>query len=163
LAMAIEDCLETGQVKQSQPIPLLVGLAEPGRPGGGAEWSDSIIRAVEARLETQFDPARSATVPKGHTSGFEALRQARALLAEPGVPACLVCGVDSYVNAASLLWLERHGRLKTPANSDGLIPGEAAACALVLRPEAEPRPGCAARVIGLGFGREEASIMTEEP
>lgn len=163
LALALEDCLESGLVKPAGRIPLLVGLAEPGRPGGGAVWADSIIHDVEARLATRFDSARSMTIPNGHTSGFEALRRARELLADPSVPACLVCCVDSYVNASSLLWLERHARLKTPENSDGVIPGEAAACALVVRPEAEPRGGCVARVVGLGFGREEASVMTEEP
>jgi 3-oxoacyl-[acyl-carrier-protein] synthase-1 len=163
LAMALEDCLESGQVTLSRRIPLLLGLAEPGRPGGGAAWSDSIIPAVEARLATQFDPSRSVTVPMGHTAGVDALRRAREMLADPAVPACLVCGVDSYNNAPSLLWLERHSRLKTPANSDGVIPGEAAACALMVRSEAEPSGGCVAHVVGLGFGREEASIMTEEP
>jgi 3-oxoacyl-[acyl-carrier-protein] synthase-1 len=163
LALALEDCLLSGSVKRTASIPLLVGLAEAERPGGGGAWADAIIRDVEAKLSTQFDPARSATLPEGHTSGFEALRTARDLLTDPAVPACLVCGVDSYVNASSLMWLERHGRLKTPENSDGVIPGEAAACALVVRPEAAPRNGCVARVIGLGFGREEASVMTDEP
>ena len=53
---------------------------------------------------------------------------ARELLAgRREFPACLVCGVDSYINARSLHWLDRNSRLKTPANSDGVIPGEAAA------------------------------------
>jgi 3-oxoacyl-[acyl-carrier-protein] synthase-1 len=163
LAMALEDCLASGLVKPTGRIPLLVGLAEPGGPGGGAAWSDAILPEVEARLAARFDPERSAALPRGHVSGFEGLRRAREILTDPAVPACLVCGVDSYVNASSLLWLERHGRLKTLDNSDGVIPGEAAACALVVRPEPEPRDGCIARVVGLGFGREEASVMTEEP
>jgi 3-oxoacyl-[acyl-carrier-protein] synthase-1 len=163
LAMALEDCLESGLVKPAGRIPLLVGLAELGRPGGGGAWANRIIRDVEARLEIRFDPARSETIAKGHTSGFEALRRARELIAQPAVAACLVCGVDSYVNTSSLLWLDQHSRLKTLENSDGVIPGEAAACVLVVRPEAEPRNGCVARVVGLGFGHEEAPVMTEEP
>jgi 3-oxoacyl-[acyl-carrier-protein] synthase-1 len=163
LAMALEDCRESGLVEPTRRIPLLIGLSDPGRPGGGAAWADSIIPDVEARLGLRFDPTRSVTIPGGHTAGFEAFRRARELLVDPAVPACLVCGVDSYVNASSLHWLERHGRLKTLENSDGVIPGEAAACALVVRPAAEPMGDCVARVVGLGFGREEASVMTEEP
>jgi 3-oxoacyl-[acyl-carrier-protein] synthase-1 len=163
LALALEDCLDSGQVGSTGRIPLLVGLAETERPGGGGPFAGVLVADVEARLGTRFDAKRSATLPRGHVSGFEGLRIARELLSDPTVPACLVCGVDSYVNAASLLWLDRHSRLKTPANSDGVIPGEAAACALVIRPETEPRGGCVARVVGLGFGWEEASVVTEEP
>lgn len=163
LVMAMEDCLASGQVGATTRIPLLVGLAESDRPGGGGPFAGTFIASVEARLESRFDAKRSAAVPRGHVAGFECLRRARELLKDPTVPACLVCGVDSYINAASLHWLDRHSRLKTLPNSDGVIPGEAAACVLVVRPEPEPRGGCVARVAGLGFGREEAAVMTEEP
>jgi 3-oxoacyl-[acyl-carrier-protein] synthase I len=163
LAMAMEDCLASARIGATGRIPVLVGLADPERPGGEGALAQTLIAEVEARLDSRFDPKRSATFPRGHVSGFEALRKARELLQDRSVPACLVCGVDSYVNALSLHWLDSHSRLKTPANSDGVIPGEAAACVLVIRPEPEPRGGCVARVNGLGFGREEASIMTEEP
>ena len=163
LSMALADCLESADVKQIGRIPLQVGLAEPGRPGGGADWADTIIRDVEAKLEIRFDPKHSATLSKGHTAGFEALRLACEILKDPAVPACLVCGVDSYINASSLLWLQRNSRLKTPEDSDGVIPGEAAACVLLIRGGAKPRDGGVSRVSGLGFAREEASVMTDEP
>lgn len=163
LAMAIRDCLASGPVEPTEKVPLLVGLASLDRPGGCGPTPDRMIRDVEARLAIRFHPTASATFSTGHTAGFHALRRARERLADPAVPACLVCGVDSYINAPSLLWLERHSRLKTPANSDGVIPGEAAACALVMRPAAEPRGDCVARVVGLGFASEEASVLTEAP
>jgi 3-oxoacyl-[acyl-carrier-protein] synthase-1 len=163
LALALEDCLASTKVGATARVPLLVGLAEFDRPGGAGGFAKSLIPKVEVRLDTKFDRNRSETFPRGHVSGFDALRKARELLQDRAVPACLVCGVDSYINASSLQWLDRHNRLKTPANSDGVIPGEAAACVLVVRPEPEPREGCVARVAGLGFGREEASVMTEEP
>ncbi len=136
LALAIEDCLESGRIKQTDRIPILVGLADPGRPGGGEAWANGIVRDVQTRLKIRFHPERSSPIAKGHTSGFEGLRRARELFQDPTIAACLVCGVDSYINARTLLWLEGQSRLKTPDNSDGVIPGEAAACVVVVRPEA---------------------------
>jgi 3-oxoacyl-[acyl-carrier-protein] synthase-1 len=162
LCMALRDCLGSGEVKSTERIPLIVGLAEPERPGGAA-GTDSIIREVEAALGLRFNPKLSRTIPMGHVAGFEAMRQAREILKDGGVSVCLVCGVDSLINAAALRWLEQHDRLKTPGNSDGVIPGEGAAGILVSRPEDEPSGGCVARIIGLGFAHEKSSILTEEP
>jgi 3-oxoacyl-[acyl-carrier-protein] synthase-1 len=163
LAPALSDILASAHVDRTERIPLLVGLAEPERAGGGGDWAESMLADVTSRVGTSFDRERSATVCTGHTAGFEGLRLARELLRDPAVPACLVCGVDSFINARSLLALERVSRLKTPDNSDGVIPGEAAACVLVVRPEGEPRDGCVARVAGLGFARESATLLNDEP
>ena len=141
-------------------VPLLVCLAEPGRPGGGAGLALSVVGRVEEELSVQFHPKNSRAFPSGHTAGFEALREARNLLQHGHVPACVVCGADSFLNAAALLWLDRHYRLKTPANRDGVIPGEAAAAVLV---QATPSASVTAEVIGLGFGKEPAPILSEEP
>lgn len=163
LARAIHDCLGNGQIARTERIPLLVGTAEPDRPGcvGGA--GADFIADAEAVLQLRFDTHRSLTISTGHVAGFEALRRAQELLEDPRVPACLICGVDSYVNASSLLWLDRTGRLKTPDNSDGVIPGEGAACVLAIRPYQEQADRCTARLLGLGFAHEDASVLTQEP
>src|SRR5438552_5203109 len=59
LAMALKDCLNSGSVKNTERLPLLVGLAEPGRPGGGADWANSIIHEVESELLVKFERNRS--------------------------------------------------------------------------------------------------------
>ena len=162
LAMAVADCLHEVDAGFIEHLPLLVGLAEPDRPGGGADLADYIIARAFERVGTGLRPRGVRTIAKGHASGFEGLRIARELLKSPGVPACLVCGVDSYVNARSLLWLDEHQRLKTSENSDGVIPGEAAAAVLVRRDTS--RSGhILTRVGGLGFAHENAGVMTEEP
>ena len=137
-----------------------MGLAEKGRPGGGPDLADSIVKQTQEALSVRFHPQHSRAFATGHTAGFEALRVAPELLEGGTIAACVVCGVDSLVNAVTLLWLERHFRLKTPANRDGVIPGEAAAAVLVQK---TATPGTVTEVIGLGFGKEEAHILSEEP
>jgi 3-oxoacyl-[acyl-carrier-protein] synthase-1 len=141
-------------------VPLLVCLAEQGRPGGGANLAPSIVERVEEELHVQFHPKNSRAFPSGHTAGFEALREARDLLQHGRVPACLVCGVDSFVEENTLLWLESNFRLKTRANRDGAIPGEAAASALL---QTRPLTGTTTEIVGLGFGKEKAHILSEKP
>jgi len=162
LQQAVAECLADAGLEETKNIPILVGLAQAERPGSNRALVDKIIPALERRLGLSFHGVYSCAIPSGHTSGFEALREARELLKKQGIEVCLVCGVDSYINVESLAWLNGHWRLKTESNSDGVIPGEAAA-AITLR--ANPIEGSAAmlHVRGLGFGIEGAAIMTEEP
>ena len=162
LAMALVDCLQKKTQGPSTDIPLLVSLAEPERPGGCAGLADSIIGRLQNKLNIKFHPDLSQTIQKGHTGGFDALRTARKLLLDTRIPACLICGVDSYINASSLLWLDQLWRLKTDENSDGVIPGEAAA-AVLLQGQAEPDTKIGVRITGLGFGYEKANVLSEEP
>jgi 3-oxoacyl-[acyl-carrier-protein] synthase-1 len=161
LFRALSDCLAQSP-RRWQEVPLIVGLAEPERPGGTAELASSIVAQMESRLDVRFHPRFSCAFPTGHTAGFEALRQARELLEREDVPACLICGADSYINAPALLWLDRLRRLKTVDNSDGVIPGEAAVAILVQR-EGESRDSSAARITGLGFATEEVHVCSTEP
>jgi 3-oxoacyl-[acyl-carrier-protein] synthase-1 len=160
LGLALVDCLGEKPAVPPSQVPLLVGLAEEGRPGGGAAMADTILADVQAKLGWKFHPTLSRAIPKGHTAGLEALRMVRELFQDPGIPACLVCGVDSYINANTLRWLDQNWRLKTPANPHGLIPGEAAAAVLLQRASVD---GAAVEVIGLGFGKETAHVLSEEP
>jgi 3-oxoacyl-[acyl-carrier-protein] synthase I len=163
LSLAVSDCLADGQHEPSS-VALLVGLAEPKRPGGGGELAETIVGTVQQKLGVRFHPHWSRAFARGHTAGFEALGAARELLRQERVGACLICGVDSYINANSLAWLERHWRLKTPDNSDGVIPGEAAAAVLLQNlGAAQDSTADAVRVTGLGFAKESVDVFSEEP
>ena len=163
LAMALHDCLSGMSTLPLQKVPLLVGVAEPGRPGGvGDSSAQSILVQVQEKLGSKFHPSLSRVIPKGHTAGFEGLRMARDLLQAHDVPGCLVCGVDSYINASSLCWLDQHWRLKRENHMNGVIPGEAAAAVYVQR-QAPSKTKTKVEVVGLGFGQEKASILTQEP
>lgn len=158
LVMALRDCLSKTPNLPLQKVPLVVCLAESGRPGA---WSDqSIILQAQEELGTTFHPHLSSVISRGHTAGFNGLQTARKLLNAHTVPGCLVCGVDSYINASSLFWLDQHWRLKREDHIDGVIPGEAAAAVYV---QGRATQETAAEVIGLGFGYENSSVLTEEP
>lgn len=161
LAMALTDCLKDKPSEPLDRIPLLVGLAESARPGGGAELvARSIIERVQEKVGVQFHRKFSQVITKGHVSGFESLRVVRDLFKDAGIQVCLVCGVDSYINASSLLWLDQHWRLKTEENSDGVIPGEAAVAAFI---EKHPSPKSSVEVTGLGFSHERSHVLCDAP
>jgi 3-oxoacyl-[acyl-carrier-protein] synthase I len=160
VTLAVEDCLGTTTLS-TEKIPLLMALPESSRPGNSADFSTSILKHIQEIMRLQFHPTFSTTVSKGHAAGFEALNTARQILRNRQAPMCLICGVDSFVNASSLLWLDQHSRLKTESNSNGLIPGEAAAAVLV--DLENPPPASHIRVAGLGFASETANILSEEP
>lgn len=164
LARCVADLVGARADLRWEQVPLLVCLAEPARPGGSADLAPSIVGRLQEMLDMRFDAGGSGVFASGHVAAFQALREARRLVREGQAPACVVCGVDSMLNAATLLWLDRSYRLKTPANRDGVIPGEAAAAVLV---EAAPGRGlqaqAAVELAGLGFGREPAPLLSEAP
>lgn len=162
LTRAIIDCLKNQPKESFDRVPLLVGLAEPDRPGGGAELALTIIGQIQDRLNIRFHPTLSRAFAKGHTSGFEALAYTQELFRAGSVFSCVVCGVDSYLTATSLLWLDQHWRLKRTDNSDGVIPGEGAAVVLAQR-ELSTKSEPNTRVVGVGFAHESAHVLSEEP
>ena len=162
LAGALQDCLSDIPALPFQKVPLLVGLPESGRPGGGVGSTEGIIAGVQERLDIKFHREFSKGIPTGHTAGFECLRAAREILKTTDLPGCLVCGVDSYINASSLFWLDQHWRLKCEGHRDGVIPGEAAA-AIYVRREATSGATGEATIAGLGFANEDAPVLSEQP
>ena len=162
LKMPVAECLQKGKIYSDRRIPIFVGLANTDRPGAAGSLADGIIPRLEEKLDIHFNREFSRVIPKGHTSGFEALKFASQLFQKTDAEICLVCGVDSYINASALNWLDEHWRLKTEDNSDGVIPGEAAA-AVLLQKQVNTNGQPEVKIIGLGFGHEEASVLTEEP
>jgi 3-oxoacyl-[acyl-carrier-protein] synthase-1 len=79
---------------------------------------------------------------------------------ESGVASfALIAGVDSLLREATLDAFDAAGRLLTPANSNGFLPGEGAGAILVGQPSAKTELCCT----GLGFAREPAHIDSELP
>jgi 3-oxoacyl-[acyl-carrier-protein] synthase I len=163
LTMAVEETLRDSGLQHLDTVPLLVCLPEADRPGA---WSPTVIQLLQflsRELDVAFHPRLSQAIPAGRTSAFMALSTARKIFNESsGVSACVICGMDSMVTPETILWLHELGLLKTDDNSDGAIPGEAAA-AIVVRTVPRHDVAWLARVSGLGFGHENTSSDSNEP
>lgn len=62
---------------------------------------------------------------------YKAIADAAQMLKDGDEEGVVVCAADSLINARCLLELERDYRLLSETNSDGVTPGEAAACVLL--------------------------------
>lgn len=158
-ASAIGECLAALSDVSSEEIPLLLCVAEKERPGRIPGLDRTFLPAVSEAVGAGFHPA-SAVIVGGRIGGVEAIRHARGLI-DQGRRYCLVAGVDSFLVAGTLAYYEQKRRLLTSQNSNGFIPGEAAA-AVLLGP-ANGQQGQLLRLLGIGFGREEATVESEEP
>jgi len=76
-------------------------------------------------------------------------------------PACILAGVDSLLPIPTLTSLQGRGRLLTSKNSNGFIPGEAAAAVLVAARSRSPVPELVCR--GFGSQTEAAIVESDEP
>jgi len=111
-------------------MPLIFCTREAERPGAR-------LNGIAAKLQVPggaalTDPSH-AHVASGAASAIQAIAMARATLAKPRVPACLIFAADSLIDARVLHWLDHSQRLKTSERTDGVIPGEAACLAVVSR------------------------------
>jgi 3-oxoacyl-[acyl-carrier-protein] synthase-1 len=153
-ARAIGECLGA----RSASIPVLLAVAETERPGRIA--SPHLLADVERELGTRLHP-HSRLIEQGRVAGAVALLHARRLLLEARSPHVIVAGVDSFFTAPTLAFYDRDNRLLRRTNSNGFIPGEAAAAVLL----STPAEGVASPLLlrGLGFAREPAPFGSGQP
>ena len=162
LAWAVGDCLQNSGERAGDALPLLLVVREASRPSALPTWTGADIAAIRDRLGVRVDVALSEVIAEGHVGAFVALDRAQRIFRSGRAEACLIAAVDSLTDPVTLLWLSDCLRLKTEENSDGVIPGEAAACVLVTAGAPAGRER-AARIAGLGFATETAAVLTEEP
>lgn len=157
LAYALRDLVSDHPPDLLGQLPLLVATSnEPGVPTPDRA---TLARELGQALGLPLDPQRLDVVPKGSCGGLEALARARAWVLQRHYPACVVAAADSFIDARRLLMLSQQRRLLTEDDSDGVTPGEGAACVLV---EAAPRAPRAV-IRGLGFAREPATPTSDLP
>ena len=150
LELAVADCLRHTPSLDTQEVPLVWLAPEPDRHGLTLSWWTEVFHAVVAKLGLTFHP-RSGVMQLGRAGLAGALEQVASLLEAEKRPAVMLVGVDSYLHAATINHYLKSERLQVSGNSNGFIPGEAAAAVLLTR--ARPSdPGV--KVIGYRQGHE---------
>lgn len=154
LARALRDATRSGRLASLEQLPLYLALpARDGRPYPAAFVCD----ALSSRLGLRIPQDHVQVFAEGAYGGYAALGRGRACV-RPGRP-CVVAAADSLLSARRLLELNERRRLLVEGNSDGVIPGEAAA-AIVLTTD---KRNALASVLGLGFGEEPARSDNDVP
>lgn len=127
-------------------------LALPGclDPDIAAVDVDHVAAAVRGVLRDRLDITAQSVSQRGHVAGIEAVQ---AALAQPFDGWTLLVGADSWLDAATLEWLDAEQLLRVRSRPFGFVPGEAAAALLLT-----PRAG-AATILSINA----AAIASEAP
>jgi 3-oxoacyl-[acyl-carrier-protein] synthase-1 len=157
---AISECLSAIDNFEAEKIPLLLCVAEKTRPGRLDGLYDQLMNEVQDELGMRFHE-RSEVISNGRVGGVEALKHAIGLFNQGNVAYCIIAGVDTFLVAGTLSIYEERERLQTSKNSNGFIPGEAGSAVLVSH--GKQTAGTDMSIIGIGFGKEEATVESDKP
>ncbi len=142
-----------------------LALALPDkRPGVHAGLGETLLGDLVARYPATF--VATAAFPNGHAAGAFALSAGMRKLTRGDVDACVLAGVDSYIEPETLEWLESCDQLHGGGESNnawGFIPGEGAGAILIVgKAVAEQVRGTVlAHVAGIGTAKELCCIKTD--
>lgn len=162
---AIDEALELLVSRPNAPnnVAIALGLPSP-RPG----VSENVEREMRSRVGSRYAGrfVGVATFGVGHAAGLVGLKTAFERLASGKLDACVVAGVDSYIEPETLEWLEACDQLHSAGplnNAWGFIPGEAGAALLLVRESVAKaaQMDTLALVLGVGTGQEAKRIKTE--
>jgi 3-oxoacyl-[acyl-carrier-protein] synthase-1 len=90
-----------------------------------------LSRWLREELALPVRLARVDLLPHGNAAGLMALEHGWRLIQAGRAELCLAGGIDSYLEAETLEWLDERGLLKSPANRSGFVPGEGASFCLL--------------------------------
>ncbi|MDC8450184.1 MAG: hypothetical protein LV473_17760 [Nitrospira sp.] len=160
VAPAIKECLVSLAGIAPAKVPLFLGVAEPERLGRLEGLDHTLLMEIQVEMGVQFHP-ESKVIAEGKIGGATALALARQWLQNHSGDYCLIAGADTYLVAGTLAAYEEQTRLLTSVNHDGFIPGEAGAAILVGILNKAKRTSI--HCLGIGQGREQATVLSEEP
>lgn len=155
LAQALRDALRVRDQRTLEGMPLFLALPPSG--SGDVYHSAWVAQALSKKLGLQLAASQVHVVAEGAAGGYVALQQG-CLSVRRGTP-CVVAAADSLLSAQRLLPLSEQDRLLVEGNSDGFIPGEAAAVLLL----GDGSRQALAHISGLGFAVEPSRIDNEIP
>jgi 3-oxoacyl-[acyl-carrier-protein] synthase-1 len=157
-APALRECAKTAG--DALPGPCSVHLAVPdARPAPDDRFGKPLLLALAERSGVDVDLRSSTAVAGGHAGFAIALERALAESRTSRGPV-FAGAVDSFHDQATLKWLRAEHRLHGSGTTDGFIPSEGAAFALV---SADGRGPKLATVEALEVGADESSLEAEDP
>jgi 3-oxoacyl-[acyl-carrier-protein] synthase I len=115
-----------GLVPRARALPLLLALPEP-RPGFDASAGKAILTAVAHQGLPGVAALEVHPLGNGHAGALLGLRQAVIDIEQGRLDLCVVGGVDGYLQADTIDWLDRDLRLARATRRGGFPPGEGAA------------------------------------
>ena len=133
LAAALHECLAADQAATEPERTAMVWLASdrPEQRAAGPSWDDLVRLTLGSWLPAVHPD--SCVLPAGRAGLAAALAHATRLLERPDIDAVVLAGVDSLIDAPTISRLLQEERLLVARNSDGFVPGEAAAAVLLRR------------------------------
>ncbi|WP_220137819.1 beta-ketoacyl synthase N-terminal-like domain-containing protein [Myxococcus llanfairpwllgwyngyllgogerychwyrndrobwllllantysiliogogogochensis] len=146
-----------------QRVPIYMGLPEK-RPGFGERDIEQFRRGIEQIEGLPIQLSSVNLIPQGHAAGLLALKLAFEHLQKGTSEACLVGGVDSYLQPDTLEWLDDHLQLARAEARSAFVPGEGAGFCLLVGSRTANRFGwnSLARVRSVSSGQETRLIKTPE-
>lgn len=144
-------------------VPLYLGVPER-RPGFGERDVERLRHGLERMEGLPIQLSSVTLLPHGHASGLAALDMAIEQLRRGLCEACLVGGVDSYLQPDTLEWLDDHRQLARADARSSFVPGEGAGFCLLAgeRAAKHMRWKSLARVRAVAVGHEARLIKTSE-
>ena len=163
LPAVLEACRALETVLNERPrLPLRVGLPEH-RPGVDAGLEREVVESLVQGLADVAEVLDVEGIPSGHAAGLMAIESAVGLLHSGAADFSIAGGVDSYIDADMLDWVEDNEQLHKPDNAWGFIPGEAAAFCLLCTETTARSYGLPilSRLVAIATANEKNRIKTE--
>ncbi|MCH9682460.1 MAG: hypothetical protein K0V04_13570 [Deltaproteobacteria bacterium] len=161
---ALRELLRGVEIDDHTAVGLVLSVPPP-RPGLPDDLTTTLIDVVaQGCLHAVPEFTDIRTVAIGNAGGLSALAVAEEIMRDGEVELCLVGGIDSWFDPVALEWLDQQGRLHGPQGPWGVLPGEAAAFALLGTTglAQQLRAPVLASVAGLGLGQEAITIGRQE-
>lgn len=146
-----------------QALPVYLALPE-WRPGFTQQDAQAVRAGLLAAGGLSFDISQVFSLPQGHAAGLAALHKASENIRSGALDACIVGGVDTYLHADTIEWLDANRQLAGAVSRGGFVPGEGAGFCLLMSDAACRRCGLGAsvRVAAAATGRETRLIKTQD-
>ena len=143
---------------QRADVSIVLSFGE-ARPGLSAEMCSLVSDRIYGALSKSIVPTGLRHSMGGHAGSIDGMRSGADLIASGKADFVLVGGIDSYLTADTLEWLDEIERLHSENNIYGFCPGEAAGFVLLAAPS---NAGTGLNIVGAGSGYEQNLIGTED-